>query len=174
MVSVLCEISAKKVKRKELYPNQHYHPAPSQQPPPYRFESRPEGRKVLRSSGEYHYGTKGTFSASSGLRVIAQGSADQANSAVLSQNAAAKQAAYLAKNTLANSATQAAATALAALKGKEVLLQRLEEQHIEANQQLENELSQLTQAKRSAKSAQHAAQQAINHVAGRLNAQLIL
>lgn len=51
------------------------------------------------------------FSAGSGLRSIAQGSADQASSAVSNQHAAAKQAAYVAQNTLAQAAAQAAATA---------------------------------------------------------------
>lgn len=51
------------------------------------------------------------YSAGSGLRSIAQGSADQANSAVANQHAAAKQAAYVAQNTLAQAASQAAATA---------------------------------------------------------------
>lgn len=51
------------------------------------------------------------YSAGSGLRSIAQGSADQASSAVSNQHAAAKQAAYVAQNTLAQAASQAAATA---------------------------------------------------------------
>lgn len=54
---------------------------------------------------------KAGFSAGSGLRSIAQGSADQASSAVSNQQAAAKQAAYVAQNTLAQAASQAAATA---------------------------------------------------------------
>lgn len=49
---------------------------------------------------------KAGFSAGSGLRSIAQGSADQANNAVLNQHAAANQAAYVAKNTLAQAANQ--------------------------------------------------------------------
>lgn len=56
------------------------------------------------------------FSAGSGLRSIAQGSADQASSAVSNQHAAAKQAAYVAQNTLAQAASQAAATAQVRLK----------------------------------------------------------
>ena len=40
------------------------------------------------------------YSIGSGLRSIAQGSADQANSAVANQHAAATQAAYVAKSTL--------------------------------------------------------------------------
>ncbi|XP_053966411.1 uncharacterized protein LOC128868393 [Anastrepha ludens] len=106
----------------------------------------------------------GKYLIDNGLRSIAKGSADQANSAVASQNAAGKQAAYVAKSTLAQAAAQAAGTAVAVLKGKEVLLRRLEEQNIDEHKALESELTQLQQAKRSAKTAQYAAQQAINHV----------
>uniref|UniRef100_A0A1B0CJ04 Putative prespore vesicle protein n=1 Tax=Lutzomyia longipalpis TaxID=7200 RepID=A0A1B0CJ04_LUTLO len=108
---------------------------------------------------------KSGYSAGSGLRSIAQGSADQANSAVANQHAAAKQAAFVAKNTLAQQAVQASATAQAALAGKQVLLQGLEQQSIEAHQALDSEIQQLQQAKRSAKAAQQSAQQALNHVA---------
>lgn len=52
----------------------------------------------------------------------------------------------------------------AALAGKQVLLQGLEQQNIEARQALEGELQQLQQAKRAAKAAQHSAQQSLNHV----------
>ncbi|XP_058822075.1 tol-Pal system protein TolA-like [Topomyia yanbarensis] len=110
------------------------------------------------------YSPKSGYSAGSGLRSIAQGSADQAGSAVANQHAAAKQAAYVAQNTLAQAAAQAAATAQAALHGKQVLLQGLEQQSLEAHQALDAEIQQLQQAKRSAKAAQHAAQQALNHV----------
>ncbi|XP_058445818.1 uncharacterized protein LOC131426984 [Malaya genurostris] len=115
------------------------------------------------NAASYH-GSKSGYSAGSGLRSIAQGSADQANNAVVSQVAAAKQAAYVAQSTLAQAASQAAATAQAALEGKQVLLQGLEHQSIEAHQALENEIAQLHQAKKSAKAAQYAAQQALNHV----------
>lgn len=59
------------------------------------------------SGGSYESGSnsyapaKSGYSAGSGLRSIAQGSADQAGSAVANQHAAANQAAYVAKNTLA-------------------------------------------------------------------------
>ncbi|XP_016959714.1 uncharacterized protein LOC108031025 [Drosophila biarmipes] len=109
-------------------------------------------------------GGSGGYLADNGLRSIAKGSADQALSAVASQNAAGKQASYVAKSTLAQAAAQAAGTAVAVLKGKEVLLHRLEDQSVEAHKAMENELTQLQQAKRSAKAAQYAAQQAINHV----------
>lgn len=54
----------------------------------------------------------------------------------------------------------------AALAGKQVLLQGLETQSVEAREALESEIQQLQQAKRSAKAAQQAAQQALNHVQG--------
>ncbi|GAB0088898.1 hypothetical protein DMENIID0001_033620 [Sergentomyia squamirostris] len=107
---------------------------------------------------------KSGYSAGSGLRSIAQGSADQANSAVANQHSAGKQAAYVAKNTLAQQAVQASATAQAALAGKQVLLQGLEQQSLEAHQALDSEIVQLQQAKRSAKASHQAATQALNHV----------
>lgn len=125
------------------------------------------GQQQLQTSQHHrpsHQIISNPFLIDNGLRSIAKGSADQANSAVASQNAAAKQAAYMAKSTLAQTATQAAGTAVAVLKGKEVLLQRLEEQSTEGHKVLQSELQQLQQAKRSAKAAQYAAQQALNHV----------
>ncbi|XP_017036823.1 uncharacterized protein CG45076 [Drosophila kikkawai] len=119
---------------------------------------------TLHSSAGGAGGGTGGYLADNGLRSIAKGSADQALSAVASQNAAGKQASYVAKSTLAQAAAQAAGTAVAVLKGKEVLLRRLEDQSVEAHKAMENELTQLQQAKRSAKAAQYAAQQAINHV----------
>ncbi|TDG42432.1 hypothetical protein AWZ03_011153 [Drosophila navojoa] len=116
------------------------------------------------SHSSSHAGSSGGYLVDNGLRSIAKGSADQAISAVASQNAAGKQASYVAKSTLAQAAAQAAGTAVAVLKGKEVLLHRLEEQSVEAHKSVERELTQLQQAKRSAKAAQYAAQQAINHV----------
>jgi hypothetical protein len=101
----------------------------------------------------HHVGKSG-YSEGSGLRNIAQGSADQANSAVANQELAAKQASYIAQNNLANLALQASATANAALQGKQVLLSKIEQENLDAHQSLENELQQLRQAKRSAKAAQ--------------------
>ena len=91
---------------------------------------------------------------SEGLRSIAQGSADQASSAVANQHLAAKQASYIAQNNLANLALQASATAMAALQGKQVLLAKIEQENLDAHQSLEVELQQLRQAKRSAKASQ--------------------
>lgn len=115
-------------------------------------------------SAHISHASSGSFLVDNGLRSIAKGSANQALSAVASQNAAGKQASYVAKSTLAQAAAQAANTAVAVLKGKEVLLRRLEEQSAEAHKAVDNELQQLQQAKRAAKAAQYSAQQAINHV----------
>lgn len=133
---------------------------------------------------DYHQtesvGGKSGYSEGSGLRSIAQGSADQANSAVANQHLAAQQASYIAQNNLANLALQASATAMAALQvwkglhdpyhknmrwtifphqGKQVLLSKIEQENLDAHQQLEVELQQLKQAKRSAKAAQQVRQQ---------------
>ncbi|KAH8250866.1 hypothetical protein KR038_000505, partial [Drosophila bunnanda] len=147
--------------------------------PPYTFEAINHDEFEVAKTKLPHYessdyivhtlhngggGGSGGYLADNGLRSIAKGSADQALSAVASQNAAGKQASYVAKSTLAQAAAQAAGTAVAVLKGKEVLLRRLEDQSVEAHKAMENELTQLQQAKRSAKAAQYAAQQAINHV----------
>ncbi|XP_017873096.1 PREDICTED: uncharacterized protein LOC108620698 [Drosophila arizonae] len=130
-----------------------------------RYESSDYASHSSHSShSSSHAGSSGGYLVDNGLRSIAKGSADQAISAVASQNAAGKQASYVAKSTLAQAAAQAAGTAVAVLKGKEVLLHRLEEQSVEAHKSVERELTQLQQAKRSAKAAQYAAQQAINHV----------
>lgn len=104
-------------------------------------------------SENIHTGKTG-YSEGSGLRSIAQGSADQANSAVANQHLAAKQASYIAQNNLANLALQASATAMAALQGKQILLAKIEQENLDAHQQLEVELQQLRQSKRSAKAAQ--------------------
>ena len=59
------------------------------------------GGSSYESGGSSYTPSKSGYSAGSGLRSIAQGSADQAGSAVANQHAAANQAAYVAKNTLA-------------------------------------------------------------------------
>ncbi|GBP28915.1 hypothetical protein EVAR_93560_1 [Eumeta japonica] len=108
-------------------------------------------------------GKKG-FSRGSGLRTIAQGSANQAKTALGNQDAAGHQAAYVAKNTLAQSAAQASATAQAALAGKQVILSGLEQQVRDAKVALQGEEMQLQQAQRSAQAAAQAAQQAMHQV----------
>ncbi|XP_061379929.1 tol-Pal system protein TolA-like isoform X1 [Danaus plexippus] len=109
-------------------------------------------------------GGKKGFSRGSGLRTIAVGSANQAKTALGNQQAAAYQAAYVAKNTLAQSAAQSSATAQAALAGKQVILSGLEQQVRDAKVGLQGEEMQLQQAKRAAQSAAQAAQQAMHQV----------
>ncbi|CAH0561785.1 unnamed protein product [Brassicogethes aeneus] len=104
------------------------------------------------------------LSAGSGLRSIAEGSSNAASDAVNNQDAAGFQAAYVAKNTLAQSAAGASATAQAALAGKQILLQGLEQQFRDAQQALMGERAQLMQAQRSADSSLRAAQEARAHV----------
>ncbi|XP_005182676.1 uncharacterized protein LOC101891815 [Musca domestica] len=107
---------------------------------------------------------KAGYGIGSGLRSIAQGSAHQAYSAVASQHAAAKQAAFLAKNSLAQAATQAAATAQAALEGKQILLHELQQQAGMAQQALSRELEQLKLAQTTAQLAQQTARAARNQI----------
>lgn len=106
----------------------------------------------------------GGYSSGSGLRSIAQGSANQAHTAVSNQHAAAKQAAFIAKSTLAQAASQASATAQAALAGKHVMTQGLEKQLQDAHAALLEEIEQLNLSKKSAKAAQKSAQIGYNHV----------
>lgn len=137
----------------------------------YKITSSNNAAGHGENSAPYHLaseppssGHKSGYSIGSGLRSIAQGSANQAYSAVASQHAAAKQAAFLAKNSLAQAASQAAATAQAALEGKQVLLQELQHQAGNAQKALSRELEQLQAAKIAAKLAQQTAQAAHNHV----------
>lgn len=130
-----------------------------------------------------HHGSGKGFSAGSGLKSIAEGSAQQANNAVANQHAAARQAVFSAKSSLAQAAIgvssmqaskkkrtlifaffQAAATAQAALIGKQILVQKLERDVNEAHQQLQGELHQLEQAERSASASQQALEQAQRQV----------
>lgn len=57
-----------------------------------------------QGGGHHDNGGKTGYSAGSGLRNIAQGSAEQAHNAVQNQLQAAHQAAFVAKNTLAQTA----------------------------------------------------------------------
>ncbi|ALC45451.1 CG11693 [Drosophila busckii] len=191
LLSATTPALGRKVKRKDAHYHLNVPPPPPPQPqktaaatqavvidhevPPYSFESINHDEFPLQSAGPHYessdyilhhsgYSGSGGYLSDNGLRSIAKGSADTAISAVASQNAAGKQASYVAKSTLAQAAAQAAGTAVAVLKGKEVLLRRLEEQSVEAHKSVDSELNQLQQAKRSAKAAQYAAQQAVNHV----------
>nr|XP_022915572.1 uncharacterized protein LOC111425652 [Onthophagus taurus] len=116
------------------------------------------------NNDENDIGKKEGASVGAGLRSIAQGSAQQAHNAVQNQHLAASQAAYVAKNTLAQAAAGASATAQAALAGKQILLQGLEQQVRDAKVALEGERQQLRQAERAADAAQKASRQAAQHV----------
>ena len=100
------------------------------------------------------------YSIGSGLVSIAQGAADQANTAIQNQHEAGGQAAFQAKNSLAQNAAAAAATAQAALAGKQVIVNNLEQQVRDTHGQVASEAQQLTQAQRAATATQQAAQQA--------------
>lgn len=100
---------------------------PSAAPPPAAGNGNTDGKQG--------------FSNGAGLRQTAQGAAEQANQAVQNQNAAALQASYVAKNTLAQSAAQSSATAQAALAGKQILLQGTEQQVRDARVALDGEVS---------------------------------
>ncbi|XP_043482350.1 uncharacterized protein LOC122511270 [Leptopilina heterotoma] len=104
------------------------------------------------------------FSVGGGLVSIAQGAANAAHNSVVNQPSAAGQAAYVAKNTLAQAAAQSAATAAAALAGKQIILMGLEQQSYNAHQAVNSEKTQLQQAQRSATAAQNSAQQAMHQV----------
>lgn len=104
------------------------------------------------------------FSAGGGLVSIARGAADQAHNSVTNQHSAAGQAAYVAKNQLAQSAAQSAATAAAALAGKQVILAGLEQQSRDAHVAVDGEKMQLQQAQRAATAAQNSAQQAAHQL----------
>lgn len=55
-------------------------------------------------------GGKASYGAGSGLKTIAQGSAEQASNAVASQHTAARQAAFAAKSSLAQAAASVSKT----------------------------------------------------------------
>ncbi|RVE53430.1 hypothetical protein evm_002000 [Chilo suppressalis] len=145
----------------------------------YDYESAPQQQAQEPQESASHYDAyisdvqaaasgdppKKGFSRGSGLRTIAVGSANQAKTALGNQAAAGYQAAYMAKNTLAQSAAQASATAQAALAGKQVILSGLEQQVRDAKVGLQGEEMQLQQAKRAAQAAAQAAQQAMHQVA---------
>lgn len=104
------------------------------------------------------------YSVGGGLVAIARGAADQARTQVNSQHSAAGQAAYVAKNQLAQGAAQSAATAAAALAGKQIILSGLEQQHRDAYVAVDGEKMQLQQAARSAAAARNSAQQAMQQL----------
>lgn len=135
------------------HPNHHSH---HQAPIPQHTVSSSNVKYIEDHSHGYPSG--------SGLRSIAQGSANQAHNAVSNQHAAANQAAFIAKSTLAQAASQASATAQAALAGKLVMTHGLEKQVQDSHSALLEEIEHLNLSKKSAKASQKAAQIAYNHV----------
>ncbi|XP_076235696.1 uncharacterized protein LOC143180055 [Calliopsis andreniformis] len=95
---------------------------------------------------------------------IAKGAAEQAHTQLSNQQNAAGQAAYEAKNTLAQAAVQSAATAAAALAGKQIVVQGLEQQSRDAHVAVDGEQLQLQQAERSANAARTTAKQAMQQL----------
>ncbi|TGZ50750.1 uncharacterized protein [Temnothorax longispinosus] len=104
------------------------------------------------------------YSVGGPLASIAKGAADQAHTQLNQQPSAAGQAAYVAKNTLAQAAAQSAATAAAALAGKQIIVMGLEQQSRDAHVAVDGEKQQLQQAQRAASSAKNSAQQAMHQV----------
>ncbi|EGI66437.1 hypothetical protein G5I_05028 [Acromyrmex echinatior] len=104
------------------------------------------------------------YSVGGPLASIARGAADQAKTQLNQQPSAAGQAAYEAKNTLAQAAAQSAATAAAALAGKQIIVMGLEQQSRDAYVAVDGEKQQLQQAQRAAAAAKNAAQQAMHQV----------
>ncbi|XP_076639051.1 uncharacterized protein LOC143351446 isoform X2 [Colletes latitarsis] len=104
------------------------------------------------------------FSVGGPLANIAKGAADQAHTQLNNQQSAAGQAAYVAKNTLAQAAAQSAATAAAALAGKQIVVQGLEQQSRDAHVAVDGENLQLQQAERAASAARTTAKQAMHQL----------
>ncbi|XP_025157189.1 uncharacterized protein LOC105186414 [Harpegnathos saltator] len=104
------------------------------------------------------------YSVGGPLASIAKGAAEQAHTQLNQQPSAAGQAAYVAKNTLAQAAAQSAATAAAALAGKQIIVMGLEQQSRDAHVAVDGEKQQLQQAQRAAAAAKNAAQQAMHQV----------
>ncbi|XP_015585756.1 uncharacterized protein LOC107263264 [Cephus cinctus] len=135
----------------------------------YEYGNEPAESHYVDSSSaasHKHHGGHGQvgYSAGGGLVSIAQGAADQAHTAIANQHSAAAQAAYMAKNTLGQSAAQSAATAAAALAGKQIIVLGLEQQSRDAHVAVDGEKMQLQQAQRAATAAQNTAQQAMHQV----------
>ncbi|XP_053984553.1 translation initiation factor IF-2-like [Hylaeus volcanicus] len=104
------------------------------------------------------------FSVGGPLASIAKGAADEAHTQLSNQQTAAGQAAYVAKNTLAQAASQSAATAAAALAGKQIVVQGLEQQSRDAHVAVDGENLQLQQAVRAASAARTTAKQAMHQL----------
>lgn len=115
---------------------------------------------VAHSRGISHPG----FSVGGPLANIAKGAAEQAHTQLSNQHSAAGQAAFVAKNTLAQAAAQSAATAAAALAGKQIVVQGLEQQSKDAHVAVDSENLQLQQAERAASAARTTAKQAMHQL----------
>ncbi|KAK2589108.1 hypothetical protein KPH14_001934 [Odynerus spinipes] len=127
----------------------------------------PSGHGLSHASSHHvseHHAHHPGFSVGGPLASIAQGAAEQAHTQLGNQHSAAGQAAYMAKNTLAQAASQSAATAAAALAGKQIIVMGLEQQSRDAHAAVDGEKLQLQQAQRSAAAAQNTAQQAMHQV----------
>ncbi|CAL7933758.1 unnamed protein product [Xylocopa violacea] len=104
------------------------------------------------------------FSIGGPLVSIAKSAAEQAHTQLSNQQSVAGQAAYVAKNTLAQAAAQSAATAAAALTGKQIVVQGLEQQSKDAHVAVDGENLQLQQAERAASAAKSTAKQAMQQL----------
>ncbi|CAH1164196.1 unnamed protein product [Phaedon cochleariae] len=98
------------------------------------------------------------------LTSLAHSSAVQAKNAVRSQHTAGSQAAFGVKSSLASAAFGAAQTAQAALVGKQAIVQNLKRQAIDAQQQLQGEISQYHQLEAVAQASQQVSQDAQNQL----------
>ncbi|GJQ73533.1 hypothetical protein Trydic_g13885 [Trypoxylus dichotomus] len=137
------------------------------------IEESAAGHIIFATLHEGGYGGNIDFTQGSSLRAIAQNSAELANTAIVNHHTASNQAEFTAKNELAHTAIGASATATAALIGKQILLQRLEQEFQNAQEQLESATLQLEQAQRAALAAQnlvHLAQSQLSSIAAAVNA----
>ncbi|KOX75874.1 hypothetical protein WN51_13359 [Melipona quadrifasciata] len=133
----------------------------------YEYVQEPVLSEPLLASVPLAYGREPSqpgFSVGGPLASIAKGAAAQAHTQLSNQESAAGQAAYVAKNTLAQAAAQSAATAAAALAGKQIVVQGLEQQLRDAHVTVDGEKLQLQQAERAANAARTTAKQAIHQL----------
>ncbi|XP_032662856.1 tol-Pal system protein TolA-like [Odontomachus brunneus] len=128
------------------------------------IETSPHYVEVAASAHHSGHVIRPGYSVGGPLASIAKGAAEQAHTQLNQQPAAAGQAAYVAKNTLAQAAAQSAATAAAALAGKQIIVMGLEQQSRDAHVAVDGEKQQLQQASRAAAAAKNAAQQALHQV----------
>ncbi|CAH0550292.1 unnamed protein product [Brassicogethes aeneus] len=113
----------------------------------HRVESR-QIQEALSTNPENHEYISNSAFDEGGSRAL------QAKTAVQNQHTAGSQAAFGAKSSLAQAALGAAATAQAALVGKQVIAQGLKKQLIEAQHQLQAEITQYHQTQTAAELAE--------------------